>query len=604
MSTPTTGNLRSKLATLIAAASLVFCTLAASSAYAATPHIDYTDDTSACAACHTTHSATGSRLLAAIGGPVSPSDVCIGCHSSNDSSATNVIGGSEDSFSLQSGHNLLGETSGTAGAAITGCETCHNVHGSAETSRGIPAKIVNGTDVGYANRQLCYACHTNDADWFGPNYPSTSQPTRDATGFPIAGTWPGVDTYNSPSNAHGRIPESTQTVGVSQPFKREQGDCLYCHGAHGGRNEYDGLSTTFTVPVTSTLASDQADGSFAALCLDCHGGATPSGFTTAPVDIKSSVVASGFGGHRIQTAGGTLPVGSPMPCFECHNPHGSKRGNAAEISDERGGSLETSTAAGVRQFCFTCHTTSDMITGWDSDSSSYTAVSGDAKVVGLPRNGAKLHLPTTDGHSQDSTQSCYECHGNDYGADGYNVHRPNDGKSPLTAQFQFSILPSLQTSNSVDASGTTSTASETSATQTTASSSTISASFGPIATTTAFIVSDTTPPTTTSDATSSYVGTATITLTATDDSGGLGVAETYWSLDGATAQVGTVVTVSEVGSHTLTFWSVDLAGNVEAAQTVTFDVSASPPPPDSTASTSSAVSLLDLRPGNWIAGSA
>ena len=62
--------------------------------------------------------------------------------------------------------------------------------------------------------------------WFGPNYPSTSAPTRDATGYPVAGTWTGSATYESASNPHRLIPESTQTVGVSEPIRREQGDCL------------------------------------------------------------------------------------------------------------------------------------------------------------------------------------------------------------------------------------------------------------------------------------------------------------------------------------------------------------------------------------------
>ncbi|MDR3663062.1 MAG: hypothetical protein P4L86_22195, partial [Mycobacterium sp.] len=83
---------------------------------------------------------------------------------------------------------------------------------------------------------------------------------------------------------------------------------------------------------------------------------------------------------------------------------------------------------------------------------------------------------------------------------------------------------------------------------------------------------DTTAPTTTSDAQASYVGTATINLTAIDNVGGSGVAGTAYTVDAGAVTTGTVVTVGAVGTHTLKFWSVDNAGNKEVAQTATFDV--------------------------------
>jgi hypothetical protein len=74
---------------------------------------------------------------------------------------------------------------------------------------------------------------------------------------------------------------------------------------------------------------------------------------------------------------------------------------------------------------------------------------------------------------------------------------------------------------------------------------------------------DKTPPETSSDATSAYVGTATVTLTATD--GLSGVAHTYYSYDsGVTVHEGTEARTTIAGMYTLTFWSVDVAGNTEA----------------------------------------
>jgi Carboxypeptidase regulatory-like domain len=75
--------------------------------------------------------------------------------------------------------------------------------------------------------------------------------------------------------------------------------------------------------------------------------------------------------------------------------------------------------------------------------------------------------------------------------------------------------------------------------------------------------SDITPPTTSSDARPSYVGSAAIHLTATDGPGGSGVARTYFRLDDGARTQGTDVAVAAVGSHSLEFWSVDAAGNEE-----------------------------------------
>jgi hypothetical protein len=83
-------------------------------------------------------------------------------------------------------------------------------------------------------------------------------------------------------------------------------------------------------------------------------------------------------------------------------------------------------------------------------------------------------------------------------------------------------------------------------------------------------VPDTTPPVTTSDAVSSYELLATIHLSATDNL--YGVKDTYYRVDGGAWTTGTVVTNSNVGSHTLNYYSIDNANNVEATHTVTFAV--------------------------------
>ena len=83
---------------------------------------------------------------------------------------------------------------------------------------------------------------------------------------------------------------------------------------------------------------------------------------------------------------------------------------------------------------------------------------------------------------------------------------------------------------------------------------------------------DVTPPATSSDAVSSYIGSATITLTAVDDVGGSGVASTQWRLNSGAWQDGTTVNVTQPGDYTLEFFSTDVAGNPETTKQVSFTV--------------------------------
>jgi hypothetical protein len=401
----------------------------ASSTWAASPHATPTTTTVTCELCHSVHDSSGSGGLIFRDeiSRTSTSKVCLACHNGVEPGAANIATGTVDSFALHGGHTI--DASSTGPAAIKSCASCHLVHGDATTRRMLPAREINGSTDTTMGPKFCEACHDEKNSWYGSGYPSTSSPTRNSSGYPISGTWPDSATYNSPSNAHNQIPESTQTVGVEQPIKRAQGDCLYCHAAHKGPNEYDSLNATFTPPASSTLASDQADGTYAALCFNCHGGTTPSGFTTAPVDIKQFATANNdTAGHRIVTSGGTLPVGAPLPCYDCHNPHGSRRGNASMISDERGGSLETSSAVGVRHFCLTCHTTSDTEAGWDSSAGAYQPIGDDETIEGLARTDTdtKLRLPDFGAHEEASTASCEDCHGSSYASGQNNVHDPSE----------------------------------------------------------------------------------------------------------------------------------------------------------------------------------
>jgi hypothetical protein len=89
---------------------------------------------------------------------------------------------------------------------------------------------------------------------------------------------------------------------------------------------------------------------------------------------------------------------------------------------------------------------------------------------------------------------------------------------------------------------------------------------------------DTTPPTTTASLSgtlssgSIYTSNVQVTLNATD-SGGSGVEYTYFQRNGGptTAYTGPF-TASGLGSHSIKYWSVDSAGNVESAHTIAFSI--------------------------------
>jgi endo-1,4-beta-xylanase len=90
------------------------------------------------------------------------------------------------------------------------------------------------------------------------------------------------------------------------------------------------------------------------------------------------------------------------------------------------------------------------------------------------------------------------------------------------------------------------------------------------------IKTDTTSPVTTDNAPEDWVNNdVTVTFSANDNDSG--VAATYYKIDNGTAQSGNTVTISDEGIHTLTYWSVDNAGNVEQSNTKTIKLDKTAP---------------------------
>lgn len=85
---------------------------------------------------------------------------------------------------------------------------------------------------------------------------------------------------------------------------------------------------------------------------------------------------------------------------------------------------------------------------------------------------------------------------------------------------------------------------------------------------------DATPPTSSTDATTSYVNVAEVHFSATDNLSGIG--STWARVDSGVASKTNTVTVYGQGVHSVEYWSVDGAGNAESPKLVSFDITQTP----------------------------
>lgn len=442
-------------------AGMVFASaLSPATAYAENPHVPATVTSISCPLCHDPHqAAVGDSILKDVkGGQTGLNQVtfCYGCH--DGSLAINVKTGttSNVSFEGSSGHSV--EPTSTTADLTHVCADCHNPHADSAMQPRLPRASITVTlttgvteerEVTEEPNSWCFACHDDDQIWYTSTtetpYPQLSSPITVASGYPDTGTFPGETTYKSATNAHANIPAGSMTT--SHEATRVEGDCLWCHSGHRGKSEYDGLVDTFGAAKNPASADDLVRGDYAAVCLRCH--KTGGLVGAAAVDIASKVLAdaedanaltTALNGHRVRSSGGDLPVNSPLPCYMCHNPHGSTRNNKTLLSDTLGANLDTSTDAGMRAFCFTCHTSYDeaddgtgtmLPYGWDSEADSgaggYVLIDASEEVVGLRRaadeasHENKLRLWRARGHKSTDTENCIDCH--------IDVHAPMSGKS-------------------------------------------------------------------------------------------------------------------------------------------------------------------------------
>lgn len=321
------------------------------------------------------------------------------------------------------------------------CNHCHDMH-SLETGESpypyaLFAENANG---------LCYTtsgtspCHQA----IPSNYPADEQ-MRIPEGFPDAGyfeynsagskiwgveyraRWTGQVLYDNSGMVGGTHFFSPHRNDPDMPLRDPYGagSCLNCHNPHGSENPFDMLVAPYrgiggfdepTVPSNYTL------------CFDCHSNRGPGGMDETSKRIEdfynSAINSDGYAGHQIRMDPDVaiswpshIRAGDKLPCYDCHNPHGSRGyngegANAFLISDQRQGwSNLTDTLndpVQTRRFCFGCHIPSD-------------GVPGSQTVEGILMNT----LPDKKPHRSSSTDGCTKCHGGDYSSPtSYNVHHP------------------------------------------------------------------------------------------------------------------------------------------------------------------------------------
>ena len=291
--------------------------------------------------------------------------------------------------------------------------------------------------------RLCFAASLGGCHADRPSGGTSGYPAQESDRLPSGSADPGYFEYNSGgarlAGVQHRVRWPGQLVWEDPQFSPHfssqymplkdvegNGSCDNCHSVHGGPGEHDLLDTIYGGIVGSQSGALPANYS---LCLNCHGQFGPSGMDDTSRTIAyyydRSINPGSSAGHGSSVGGGYVPSMSRLPCYDCHNPHGSvgnsgAGGNAYLLSDQRSGwygltDIKNSNEQ-VRRFCFGCHPSSDGV--------------GSGAVEGVLLNALPPDPPAhrdalSPEENSDTTFHCYHCHGQDYGSPtSHNVHNP------------------------------------------------------------------------------------------------------------------------------------------------------------------------------------
>ncbi len=328
----------------------------------------------------------------------------------------------------------------TSPPTIGDCIQCHETHGD-EDGLAIPeAPILFRAN----DNNFCFdtsgvgGCHNNtalnyplpDTDFmpdFGdyPGYPEANSGGDKTRGVEYRGRWPGSFVFETTAMTGGRY-VSPHRNDIDMPLQDSQGtgQCLNCHSPHGTPNPFDQL--------TGDYRGMEGHADFGAptaydLCFDCHGSSGPPGMNTNGrmiQDFYDESLNPQTAGHQIRlnpdiaiSWPSWVQAGDKLPCYICHNPHGSQGNNGAQpnafllndaIPGWSGITDPINVSSQGRAVCFGCHIPSD-------------GVPGSITVMGIVMNT----LPDKGPHRTVGARNCMEVHGDMYGSStSWNVHNP------------------------------------------------------------------------------------------------------------------------------------------------------------------------------------
>jgi len=455
----------------------------------------------------------------------------------------------------------------------------------------------------------CSACHQ-----------STDQRVRDAIANNQTGCWSCHDFSDHPYTPATHSSDATTTVlsGVSPsitcsachaPDLRDEHDrptassapsaCADCHPSprssfadwakgcvQGGCHAAGGTAEMHGGEAADHLAGAEADA-----CRVCHSGTDleslhSNATTTVAGDVRTSC-------RICHTSNTSLPIsGGCSSCHDLANPHGDVSSKHATnvtygyvdmFSDHDG-------MGGVSMYvsCSMCHPVSNLLPIHDNDCalchpSPRNSFTNWGKTCQQGNCHPWIHENADGGHESEYNDGCY-CH--DVGESNCGAcHVTGDSTAPMSssdavASYSGAAIIHLSAVDNAGGSGVAHTYYKLDGGPR-QDGSVVSVYSGgshtlefwaadkamnheqPHHTVTFTITPDTIAPSTTSNAQATYSTLATINLTAFD-TGGSGVAHTYYRLDGGPQTEGTVINVYSGPSHEIEFWSVDNAGNVES----------------------------------------